>query len=161
MKASKKKIIVLVSMVALLVATGCLNYFLNVGKNTTPGNADGGSTVTPTFFETYRTDRLATREQEKVYLDEIITSATSDEEIIANAKAQKLALSNAMETELVLEGLIKAQGFEDAVVTISTENVNVVVKDVDLTLQEATKIMTIIVDETDFEATDIIIFPYV
>ena len=108
MKANKKKIIVLVSMIALLVATGCLNYFLNVRKADVDQPVDQ---TTPTFFATYRNDREVTRQQEIAYLDEMIASETSSAETIAEAEAQKLAICQAMETELVLEGLIKASSF--------------------------------------------------
>lgn len=157
MKANKKKIIVLVSMILLLVATGVLNYFLNIKGNQ---NDDEG-TVTPTFFQSYRSDREVTREQEIAYLDEIIASAASSEESIAAAEAQKLTLCTNMETELALEGLIKARGFKDAVVTITTENVNVVVEDTELTAEEAAQILDIIVTETSFTALDVVVIPYV
>ncbi len=161
-KANRKKIIVIVSMIALLVATGCLNYFLNVKGNTTnPDNDSLNVDSTPTFFATYRSDRETIREQEKSYLDEIITSADSTAEAVAAAETQKLALCAAMETELVLETLIKAKGFEDCVVTISTENVNVVVKDEEVSLEEAAQILDIIVSETDYEAPAVTVIPYV
>ncbi len=162
LKANKKKIIVIACMVALLVATGCLNYFLNVKKN-----ADGSSTDVnnassqATFFSTYRTDREATRTQEIAYLDDIIASATSTESAVQGAENQKLKLTSAMETELVLEGLIKAKGFQDCVVTISTDNVNVVVMDEDLTLEDAAQILNIVVSETDFKAQNVVVIPYV
>ena len=66
-----------------------------------------------------------------------------------------------METELVLEGLIKAKGFKDCVVTMSTENVNVVVMDEELTLEESAQILDIIVSETDYTAPNVVIIPYV
>lgn len=158
MKANKKKIIVLVSMIALLVATGCLNYFLNVRKADVDQPVDQ---TTPTFFATYRNDREVTRQQEIAYLDEMIASEISSAETIAEAEAQKLAICQAMETELVLEGLIKAKGFEDCVVTISTENVNVVVKDAELTVEDAAQILNIVVTETTFTAPDVVVIPYV
>ena len=117
--------------------------------------------TTETFFSTYRTDREETRAQELEYLDEIIASASSTETAIASAEEQKLQITGAMETELVLEGLIKAKGFQDCVVTMSTENVNVVVMDEEVSLEDAAQIMDIIVSETDFEAPDIVIIPYV
>lgn len=157
MKANKKKIIVLVAMITLLVATGCLNYFLNVKQN--PDPVDANSELT--FFETYRADRVTTREQEIAYLDEMIASEASSDEAVAAAEAERLALTAAMETELILEGLIKACGYSDCVVTISTENVNVVVKDSELTLEEAAQILNIIVSETDYTAPDVVIIPYV
>ncbi|MDD3947656.1 MAG: SpoIIIAH-like family protein [Clostridia bacterium] len=158
MKANKKKIIVLVAMIVLLVATGCLNYFLNV-KQDNIDTVDAGTQ--PTFFETYRSDRVTTREQEITYLDEIIVSEASSDEAVAAAESQKLALTTAMETELVIEGLIKAAGYTDCVVTISTNNVNVVVKDSELTLEEAAQIYNTIASETDFTAADVVIIPYV
>lgn len=156
MKANKKKIIVLVAMILLLVATGCLNYFLNVKPNIDEVDAN----TQPTFFETFRRDRVTTREQEIIHLNEIIASEVSSDTAVAEAETQKLALTAAMETELVLEGLIKASGHADCVVTISTKNVNVVVKDDDLTLEEATRILNIIVTQTDFKAVDVDIYPY-
>lgn len=156
MKTNKKKIIVLISLVVLLVATGVLNYFLNL--NNAPKDDD--DIVAPTFFASYREDRETTRAEEILYLDSIITSAEADEETIAQARQKKLALCDIMETELILEGLIKAKGFEDCVVTISTENVNVVVKKEELTQEQAAQILHIIVSETDFESPNVILIPY-
>jgi len=158
MKANKKKIIVLVAMITLLVATGCLNYFLNVKGGADDVNAE---VTVPTFFEVYRADRTTTRDQEIAYLNEMIANEASSEEAVASAEDQKLALTASMETELVLEGLIKAYGFGDCVVTISTENVNIVVKDAELTTEEAAQILNIVVQETEFVAADVVIIPYV
>lgn len=160
-KVNKKKIIILVSLVVLLVATGCLNYFLTIkGSNPDTGNGNVDA-ATPTFFSTYRTDRESTRAQEILYLEDIIVSANADEATITNAQNKKLDLVSAMETELALEGLIKAKGFEDCIVTISSNNVNVVVQDSELELNEAAQILNIIVSETDFKASNVIIIPYV
>lgn len=156
MKTNKKKIIVLVSLVVLLVATGVLNYFLNL--KSIPNDDQG--VVTPTFFASYRQDREATRAEEILYLETIITSANADEQTIANAQQKKLAICDVMETELILEGLIKARGFEDCVVTITTDNVNVVVKHEDLSLEQAAQILDIIVTETTFTAPNVIVLPY-
>lgn len=159
MKANKKKIIILVSLVVLLVATGCLNYFLTIKAKDNGDPVDGGAQVT--FFSTYRTDREATRAQEVLYLEDIITSPSSTEEVIATAQEKKIGLVSNMEVELALEGLIKAKGFEDCIVTISSNNVNVVVKDSELSVQEAAQIFNIIVTETDYPASNVIIIPYV
>lgn len=161
LKANRKKIIVVCTMVALLVGTGCLNYFLNVKSQ---GNSDDNLVNNQTeqnFFETYRTDREETRNQEIAYLDEIIASSTSTETAILDAESQKLNITSSMETELVLEGLIKAKGFQDCIVTMSTENVNIVVVDEDLTLEEAAQILNIVETETSFTAPDVVIIPYV
>ncbi|HKL73904.1 MAG TPA: SpoIIIAH-like family protein [Clostridia bacterium] len=158
MKANKKKIIILVSLVLLLVATGCLNYFLTLkGKTNDPIDVD----ATPTFFSSFRDDRTNTRAQEILYLDDIIANANSDESTITSAQDKKLGLVDIMETELSLEGLIKAKGFEDCVVTITSENVNVVVMDAELSVEEAAQVLDIIVKQTNYIAKNVYIIPYV
>ena len=164
MKVNKKKIIVLVSLVVLLAGVACLNYFLTVkgiGSNNTTNTSTTVSNTDATFFSTYRTDRDSTRTQEKLYLESIMTSATADEETIADANKSYITLATAMETEATLEGLIKAYGFEDCIVTISSGNVNVVVKDTELTVEEAAQILSVIVSETEYTASDVVIIPYV
>lgn len=158
MKANKKKIIILVSLVLLLVATGVLNYFLTV-KNLDEGNnpVDAEST----FFTNYRTERTNTRAEGILYLEDIIASVNSDKDTVAAAQAKKLKIVDDMELELTLEGLIKAKGFSDCVVTISSANVNVVVMDADLTVEEAAQILNIIVTETSYTAGNVIVIPYV
>ena len=159
MKVNKKKIIVLVSLVVLLAGVACLNYFLTVkGLNDT---TDTPTETTPTFFATYRDDRTSTREQEVLYLEQILAASTSDEATIAEANQSYLALIEAMETETTLEGIIKSYGFEDCIVTISTDNVNIVVKDSELSVEEAAQILNVVVSETDYTASDVIIIPYV
>ena len=65
-----------------------------------------------------------------------------------------------MEKELILEGLIKAKGFEDAVVTIGSSYYNVIVKD-NGTLEDggANKILSVIQTETGTSANNVKIIP--
>ena len=52
-----------------------------------------------------------------------------------------------MEKELLIEGLLKAKGFEDAVITISDAAVNVIVKQKDLTKQQVAQVLEIVLRE--------------
>ena len=156
MLSKKKKIVILSGMVALLVVTGVLNIVLNQRVKETAGS---GTEVYQSLFQTYRTDRSATRDQTMLYLDAIIASDASSAEAIAAAEEQKLSLTRNMEVELALEGLIKAVGFDDAFITMSTENVNVIVKAETLTEDEANRILGIIVDETGRSAQNVIVIP--
>ena len=90
-----------------------------------------------------------------------MASTTADEATMAEANKSYLALSEAMETETTLEGLIKAYGFKDCIVTISNGNVNVVVHDSELTVEEAAQILSTIVSKTEYTAKDVVIIPYV
>ncbi len=157
-KPRTKKIIVLSVMVALLVATGVLNWALN--DRLTASDPIDANAVTETFFSAYRSEREATRESEFLYLDAIISSETSSEAAKTAAEEQKLGLVERMEKEMQLESLVKAKGFEDAIVTMSDSGVNVVVGTAELTAEQAAQIYDIVRSETDLTAGDVKIIPY-
>ena len=157
-KPRTKKILVLSVMVALRVATGVLNCALN--DRLTSGDPVDGNAVTETFFAAYRSDREATRESEFLYLDAIITTETSSEAAKTAAEEQKLDLVERMETEMQLETLVKAKGFDDAIVTLSDEGVNVVVGTAELTAEQTAQIYDIIRSETDYSLADVKVIPY-
>ncbi len=159
-KSRTKKAIVLSVMVMLLVATGVLNWALNDKLNLSNEQANANETVTETFFAAYRSDRETTRESEYLYLDAIIASENSSAEAKQAAEAKKLELVGKMEKELQLEALIKAKGFEDAIVTLGDKGVNVVVGTTEMTAAQTTQILSIIQSETEYLATAVKIIPY-
>lgn len=152
----RTKIIILSAMVLLLGVTGYLNVALN---NSLSSNNDGDSTTTSSYFAAYRNDRESTRDQEMLYYDAIIANETSTEVAIAAAEEARLNLVTQMEKELVVEGLIKAKGFEDCVVTISSDNVNAVVKADALTSAEANQILAIIQEQLGTNIENVKIIP--
>ncbi len=158
LSANAKKVIVLCSMVALLIVTGTLNFVLNDKI----GQTGDGEVVTTaeTFFTSCRAERETARAEEFALLDAILTSDTSTDELITSANEKKLELIDVIERELVLEGLVKAQGFEDAVVTMSEDNINVVVSQSELTSEQVAGILSVILDETDYNATQVVVVPY-
>ena len=143
-----KKVIILVSMAVVLVVAAVLNVtLLKDGTNT---GASNGDTVA-SFFETSRADRLATRNYEIEQLNSIIDLEGEEHaEARQTALMQKSAIVTAMETELLLETLLKAQGFEDVLVSVSasTDNVNVIVDSDQLNREDTAKIYNIITTET-------------
>lgn len=154
--SKKKKIVILSVMMLLLIVTGVLNIVLNnnISEQTSSTQVNAGN-----FFMTYRADRQSTRDQEILYYDAIINSETSSVDAINLAESKKLSLINNMETELVTEGLIKAQGFEDCVVTSSASAVNVIVKSGELTSGEVAKIVSIVKQQTGAKIDNIKIIP--
>lgn len=154
MTGKKSKIIVLAGMIALLVLTGVLNIVINKKAQSVSGDV---TTASSDFFVTYRADRLATRNQSMLDLDEIIKSGS--EEAIKNAEAEKLALTTTMENELKLEGLIKAIGFDDAVVISTSENVSVILRSGELKSEQVAQVLQIVTDETGKTAASVRIIP--
>ena len=153
--SKKKKVIILSVMFMLLVITG----YLNIALNGTAIQTNSTNVVTGNFFTTYRTDRQSTRDEEIAYYNAIISSATSSSDAKANAESKKAELIENMELELVTEGLIKAKGFEDVVVTTSTSCINVIVKSNELTSSEVAQIVSIVQQQSNVEIDNIKIIP--
>ena len=156
--SKKKKIFILSGMILLLASTAVFNFMLTSSSANSP---DDGSIQTGTFFSNYRTERSTTRNEEILYLDAIIAASEAESEAAVNATNQKMKIIETMEKELLLENLIKTKGFEDVVVTIGTtsNNVNVIVSDSELSKEEVAVIFNIIKSETDVTAEYVKIIP--
>lgn len=160
--SKKKKIIILSVMVALLVVTGIVNVVLNnnLGTKTSVNtNTQQVSTNTQNFYSMYRTERESTRQQELQFYEAIMTSSTSSDEAKKDAETKKLGLIAQMEKELVTEGIIIGKGFEDAIVTLSTANVNVFVKSPELTKTEVATITEVVKEQLGVDIDKIVIIP--
>lgn len=155
MLKKKTKIIILSAMIILLGVTGYLNIALN---NKTIETSTQMQT-NYNYFDAYRTDRSATRDQAILYYDSIIQSENSDETAKSNANSQKLALIEQMENELALEYLVKGLGFTDAIITTSPNYINVIVKSKELTNSEVAQVVAVITEQTDYQLSSIKIIP--
>lgn len=150
MLTRKKKAFILVGMIALLVVTGGLNLFLSKGNEQVPAS----SYESASFLTSYRASKLETRQTMMEYYDSIIETST-DAEQITETNALISDLASRMEKETVLEGMIMASGYEDAVVTNSDDSYTVMVKSGNFTLDDAAKILGILVKETGVSATNV------
>ncbi len=154
--SKNKKIIVTVAMVMLLAVTTYFNVVLTKAQ----GN-DGALVPTASFFQEYKSERTTTRQQEMLYLDSIISNKALDEQTIKDAVKEKMEIVSLMETELVLEGLIKAKGFQEVAVTMasSSDNINVVVKSAELKQEDVANIYSVIASETSAKHSNVKIIP--
>ena len=159
--SKKKKIIVLSVMIGLLVLTGYINVALNNSLSTksTPTTSTQTSAGSESFYTTYKTERESTRQQELQFYEAIIASTTSSQEAKNEAEQNKLALINQMEKELVVEGIIVGKGFDDAIVTQSSANVNVFIKSPELNSGEVAMITDVVREQLGVEIDKIIIIP--
>ena len=155
MLSKKKKIIILSVMAVLLVVTGYLNVVLSNGVVETSGS----NITTANFFTTYRSDRESVRNEEIKYYDAIIASTDTTMEAKASAEAKREDLIASMEVELVTEGLIKAKGFEDVIVTSTSQGAKVVVKASELTSNQVAQIVSIVTEQTGLAIDYIKIIP--
>lgn len=142
-----KKIALIVSMVVVLVVAAVVNVTLLTTKK---DGTNGGDTVQTSFFASSRLDRQTTRDYEIAELNTIL-AMEGDEyaEARQNALIRKQQIINAMETELLLETLLKAQGFNDVLVTVNStlDNISVIVDKSDLTRADTVRIYNIVATE--------------
>ena len=154
--SKKKKVIVLSGRIALLAVTAVFNFMFTTNANKTaevPTTANG-------YFAEMRSERVSSRSENLTQLDAVINAAEASSSEKSEALKLKLQLTEMTETEMLLETLIKAYGFEDCVVTmgINSPNVNVMVKSANLTQDDAIRIYSIIEEEniSSYENVNII-----
>ncbi len=158
MFTKKKKIVVLVSMVALLVLTGFLNLTLNKQTISTTSTTEQNISA-QSFFESYRVDRNSSREQQVLYYKAVLESENSTEEAKKEAEKSLSSLAARQEQELVLEGYILAKGFNDAVVSFTDNYVNVMVKSSELNDEQVAQIVEVVQEQTSKSIDNIKIIP--
>ena len=151
----RTKIFILVAMVLLLGVTG----YLNIALNNNVVDASTTTTSNLNYFDSYRNDRQSTRDQELAYYEAIIKSESSSAETIANAESKKLEIVAQMESELIMEGLIKAKGFADVIVTNSNSYINVLVKSAELQKSEVAQITSVVMEQTGKDIDYIKVIP--
>lgn len=155
--SKKKKIIVLSCMIALLAVTAVFNFVLSKD-----GVKDSGEiTTTASYFSQYRTDRTSSRNEQILQLDEIIASSESNSEVKNNALNLKYKLTEITEKEFKLEHLMRLKGFENAVVVLSltSDNVKVIVQDADFDQDDAISVYSILVEEISATPENVKIIP--
>ncbi|MGI6003963.1 MAG: SpoIIIAH-like family protein [Christensenellales bacterium] len=122
------------------------------------GDTEGAATVAK-FFSDFRSERNTVRAEEIAYLDSIVNNTNSDQSIINQAQQEKIKIVTAMEKEVTIEGLLKAQGFSDAIATLHEGSVNVVVGLPQLSDSQVAQILEIVRRESGEEPANIKIIP--
>lgn len=154
--SKKKKIIILTCMIVLLAATAVFNFVL-----ASPSNENLSTVSAANYFTEYKTERSSSRSEQLLQLDQVIAASQENAETKAEALNLKIRLTEIIEKELLLEKLIKAKGYEDTVVSIglTSENVNVIVKDADFNQDDAIIIYTILAQEANATPEKVNIIP--
>ena len=156
--SKKRKIIVLSCMIALLAVTAVFNFVLTTGNLT---NEQAAIVSNSNYFTQYRSERVTTRNEQILQLDQIISASAEDSTERADALSMKIELTEITEKELLLENLIKAYGFEEVVVVIGleSENINVITKTNELTADDAIIIHSILAEEVNASPENVKIIP--
>ncbi len=175
-KGISQRTTVLLVLVGLLAVSSYANYRMSAqsaalqtelpvirvqGATPTAQPKQGAPTTAPAenSFAAYRDQRGASRAQEIQMLDQMIGDSAASPDTAEQARRQKLELVRGMEQETALEGLLKAKGFEDALVSARSGAVTVVVRRETLSAAEATQILELAMRETGEAARNVKIIP--
>lgn len=123
----------------------------------TPGEAV--LTTASTYMAQARIEREQTRSQNKETLLGIINNAALSEEERQSAVQSMVELTDAVEKEAAAELLLEAKGFEDVVVNLSGETVDVIVPATELADDQRAQIEDVIKRKTGVEVANIVITP--
>ena len=116
-------------------------------------------TTASTYMAQARIEREQTRSQNKETLLGIINNAALSEEERQSAVQSMVELTDAVEKEAAAELLLEAKGFEDVVVNLSGETVDVIVPATELADDQRAQIEDVIKRKTGVEVANIVITP--
>ncbi len=93
------------------------------------------------YFAPYRMEREKTRAKVKEELEKTVNSTSSSDEAKKNAEQQLSDIAKAISDESAAESTLKTKGFEDVVVFINGDSINVTVRSDGLSTADTAKII--------------------
>lgn len=109
------------------------------------------------YFIESKLERDKKRSELITGLNNIIEGQNTGEEMRAEALGIKLNTITNTEKETFVENMIMAKGFDDAVVYLGDQSINIVVSSENLTEKDVAQIVDIVKRETDIEMDNIVI----
>lgn len=88
-------------------------------------------------------------------LNEIVNNDNTSDEMRNEAQKKIMDIGEVSQKELLIEGLVKAKGFDDVLVFLTEENARIVVSADELTEQDIAKILEVVITETGLDASNI------
>ena len=154
-KGFGKRQVTLVSLVILIAIAGYINLTQRSVESIPVSGVMDPADVAVTksepdiqpdddYFTTSRMERDRNRSAAMEVYREIADNRENAADVRKTAQDNLTAAAGAMETEAVLEGLIRAKGFENVIVYISNGNANVVVKTSGLTPAQTAQIKDLV-----------------
>ena len=117
------------------------------------------NTVTGDYFEAAKLSREQTRAKNKETLLELVNSNTASEAQKEKAMPEIVAMTAINEKETATENLLAAKGFQDVVVTIVDDSVDVIVNAESLKEQQIAQIEDVVKRKLECASDKIVISP--
>lgn len=167
----RKKTIIIVTLVVLIVAAGYVStkygkiLKVNDGKDNVKqtevinksDKATSSNQAASGYFIDVKLGRENQRTVDKQTLTELINNKNTSKEAKTKAENQLLSLVSISEKEMIVEALIKAKGFEDAVVFIGQDSANVTVRTKEIKADQVNQIKNIVCKESGLPAVKVMI----
>jgi len=113
----------------------------------------------PDQVQAFKTLRQQLRAMEKAQLNDVAHDAQSDPELAQMARRQLIELCEREEQELTLEGVLSLRGYENPVVTVHADSVNVLLPAETIGRQESSVILELVCRETGVQGGNVKIIP--
>ncbi len=129
------------------------------------GRDDGTAPATSRVYEPldsiarFRSDRESVRAVEIEQLNRLIEDHSAGQDIRDQAREKLLQLTGWMEQEATVEGVLRAEGYLDPLVTVHADSVNVLVRLGTLTQADAAKILSLAARETGQSGGNVKVIP--
>ncbi len=107
----------------------------------------------------FRSERARVRDAEIEQLNALAGDESAGQDIRDTARGRLMRLAEWMEQETTVEGVLRARGFSDPLVTVHADSVNVLVRADALTQSDAAKILELTARETGQTGGNIKIIP--
>lgn len=110
-------------------------------------------------IDEFRQERKLLRQMQIAQLNEMILSNACEPTIQSLAQSRLLDILEWSEQELTAEGILAMRGFDDPVVTIHNDSVNVLIQSEALTSQQAAILLDVVIAETGIPKGNVKIIP--
>ncbi|MBR3504175.1 MAG: SpoIIIAH-like family protein [Clostridia bacterium] len=147
----------------------CLSALAFAAAASWPAWREGGAPATreavaprPSPAETltaFYTDRNALREEEIAQLTALAGQADTSDEIRAAAQRRIMALREWMEEEATVEAVLRARGYETALVTVHADSANILILADRVSREDAAVMLELTARETGITGGNIKIIP--
>lgn len=112
-------------------------------------------TASASFFSEYRLERDKNRSKEVDMWQDIINSEKAEENFKNMAQQELVKIIALTEKEMIIENLVFARGFNDALVFLTDDSATIIVDSKELTPSNIAQIQDIVVRKTKLDPKDI------
>ena len=146
-------------LVALALSMAAAGWFAGRGSVDGPVAESIAPVTEVDAVVAFRTEREQLRAMQKAQLNEIMHDEAAEAEITALAQRRLMELCSREEHEMTLEGLLALRGFDNPVVTVQSDSVNVLLRAELVTQKECSVILDLVCRETGVQSGNVKIIP--